>query len=179
MDGGQNGGQQAGPVTSSGSRAPRAVAAWLPVVVWMTCIFIGSTDLLAASHTSRFLGPLIHWLAPGLDADAVHTFQVLVRKAGHVSEYAVLCALCWRGLAFREGATRPVRELRRRAMTAWGIAVAFAVTDEWHQSFVPSREGQVRDVAVDALGATLAILGILWWFRRRNRTDDSPLQVTS
>lgn len=142
----------------------------------MVFIFIGSTDLLAASHTSRFLGPLIHWLAPGLDADAVHTLQVWIRKAGHVSEYTVLCALCWRGLAIRDGATSPARELRRRAMTAWLIAVAFAVTDEWHQSFVPSREGQVRDVAVDALGATLAILGILWWIRGRNRTDGSPSQ---
>ena len=64
-------------------------------------------------------------------------------------------------------------------MTAWGIAVAFAVTDEWHQSFVPSREGQARDVAVDALGAALAIAGILWWIRRRTRTDPSPLQKTS
>ncbi|MBL9174849.1 MAG: hypothetical protein JNL10_15030, partial [Verrucomicrobiales bacterium] len=79
-------------MTPTGSRTPRAVAAWLPVVVWMACIFIGSTDLLAASHTSRFLGPLIRWLAPGLDADAVHTAQVWIRKAGHVSEYAVLCA---------------------------------------------------------------------------------------
>ncbi|MFO1458001.1 MAG: VanZ family protein [Verrucomicrobiota bacterium] len=155
------------------------MAAWLPVAVWMVLIYFGSTDLLAASHTSRFLGPLILWLAPGLDANTVHGLQVLIRKAGHVSEYAVLCALCWRALAIPEWRTEARGELRRRAMTAWGIAVAFAVTDEWHQSFVPSREGQARDVAVDALGAALAIAGILWWIRRRTRTDPSPLQKTS
>jgi VanZ family protein len=141
----------------------------------MTLIFVGSTDLLAASHTSRFLGPLIHWLAPGLDADSAHTLQVWIRKAGHVSEYAVLSALCWRALALRGDGTRPVWGLRQRATIAWLIAVAFAITDEWHQSLVPSREGQVRDVAVDALGAALAILGILWWIRRRIRTGGPPL----
>ncbi|MBL9174043.1 MAG: VanZ family protein, partial [Verrucomicrobiales bacterium] len=129
---------------------------------------------LAASHTSRFLGPLIRWLAPGLDADAVHTAQVWIRKAGHVSEYAVLCALCWRALVIGRSVTRPPRGLWRSAMIAWLIAVAFAMTDEWHQSLVPSREGQLRDVAVDALGATLALLGILGWMRRRIRTDGSP-----
>ena len=145
----------------------------------MTFIFIGSTDLLAASHTSRFLGPLIHWLAPGLDADTVHTVQVFIRKAGHVSEYAVLCALSWRALTIQDSVTNPERGFRRCAMIAWGIAVAFAVTDELHQSRVPSREGQVRDVAVDALGATLAILGILWWIRRRIRAAGSTSKAHS
>lgn len=145
----------------------------------MMFIFVGSTDLLAASHTSRLLGPLIHWLAPGLGPNAVHSLQVLIRKAGHVSEYFILCALCWRALAIRNGVISPGRISRRCAMIAWGIAVAFSVTDEWHQSFVPSREGQARDVAVDALGATLAILGILWWLRYRARTDGLPSKAHS
>ena len=52
---------------------------------------------------------------------------------------------------------------------AASIAVAYGVTDEWHQSFVPGRDADLWDVVADALGATLAIgaVGVLAWWSRR------------
>ncbi len=46
---------------------------------------------------------------------------------------------------------------------AWLIVVAYGVFDEWHQSFVPSRMADLRDVVADAAGAALALGGAWWW----------------
>jgi VanZ family protein len=42
------------------------------------------------------------------------------------------------------------------------IALLYAFSDEWHQSFVPGREGALRDVGIDALG----VIGVSLWFAR-------------
>ena len=46
---------------------------------------------------------------------------------------------------------------------AWVIAVAYGVTDEWHQSFVPNRHADLRDIAADAIGASTATVAIGAW----------------
>lgn len=148
-------------------------SAW-PAGLLMVLIFVGSTDLLAAQHTSRFLGPLLKWLFPGITDLAVGNVQLFVRKCGHATEYALLTLLVWRGLnAAQLGLSRPWPA--GRAWGSWAIATFYAMTDEWHQSFVPSREGQVTDVLIDSLGAVLAI-GLLWaWGQWRGRwTGRSP-----
>jgi VanZ family protein len=43
------------------------------------------------------------------------------------------------------------------------VAAAFAVLDEWHQSFVPLRQSSPIDVAIDTFGALLAQL-LVWWY---------------
>jgi len=76
-------------------------ADWLPPLVWMAVIFGLSSSLGSSEETSRFVVPLLRWLfrwaAPG-DIAALHG---LVRKGGHLTEYAVLGALWFR--AFRRG----------------------------------------------------------------------------
>jgi VanZ family protein len=51
------------------------------------------------------------------------------------------------------------------AAEALWVAVFYAATDEFHQTFVPSREGCVRDVMIDSTGAIVGLLA-LWWFGR-------------
>jgi VanZ family protein len=46
---------------------------------------------------------------------------------------------------------------------AWGIAAAYGVTDEWHQSFVPSRYAEWRDVVANAIGAFAAVVIVGAW----------------
>lgn len=55
----------------------------------------------------------------------------------------------------------------RMALIAFFVAVLYAVTDEFHQIFVPSRQGQVLDVLIDSLGAALGLLGMWIFFRLR------------
>lgn len=52
---------------------------------------------------------------------------------------------------------------RATLVAAWAIAVAYGVTDEWHQSFVPGRSAELRDLAADAIGALLAAVGVGAW----------------
>lgn len=138
------------------------------MVIWMALIFVGSTDLLASSNTSRFLVPLIRWVAPGLSAKSVRNIQVIIRKGGHAFEYAVLALLVWHTLGTFEEDLPGVWTFRR-ACLSWGLATTYAMSDEFHQSFVNSREGQPFDVAVDATGAALALLVLRLWLLRRSK----------
>jgi len=118
-------------------------------------------------HTSRFLKTFLLWIDPRLGAETVAAVQIAIRKAGHMCEYAVLAVLVWRASNGADlGRVRPWPA--RLAWTTWGSAVAYAVSDEFHQSFVPSREGSPRDVVIDAAGAALAV-GMVWWAGRLRR----------
>jgi VanZ family protein len=84
--------------------------------------------------------------------------DLLGRKVVHAAEYALLCALWWRAL-------RPAAPSRVALVASLTVSIAYAVSDEVHQSFVPGRTGTPIDVSIDAAGAGLAALVI----RRRER----------
>jgi VanZ family protein len=133
---------------------------WLPVLVWMAVIFYGSSDSASFQHSSRIIEPLVRWIFPSVSPGTVHDVVVAVRKTAHLSEYAVLAILLWRALA-----TRPNLKLCSwswtEAMCALLIVILYAASDEFHQSFVPSREASLRDVLIDSLGGLLALI-FLW-----------------
>ena len=83
------------------------------------------------------------------------TWDTVLRKTAHAGEYAILAGLLVRALG--------------RAAPAFLLAVAYAVTDEIHQTFVPGRAGRPLDVAIDAAGALLGVLAWLLWNRRGAR----------
>jgi VanZ family protein len=133
---------------------------WLPVIIWMVLIFSASGDSASFKHSSRIIGPLLNWLFPNLSPETVILVVTAIRKCAHLTEFAILALLVWR--ARRKpvrGDTRPW--LWSEAAEALWVAVFYASTDEFHQTFVPSREGCVRDVAIDSSGA-VAGLFVLW-----------------
>lgn len=127
----------------------------------MIFIFIGSTDLLSAEHTSRFIGPFLRWLAPDVSDATVASVQLVVRKCAHLTEYAILAALLFR--AFRQSR----RRLGRALAMSFFIAAVYAGLDEFHQSFVASRTGSPWDVLIDCAGALAGVL--IYWRVIRNR----------
>jgi VanZ family protein len=136
---------------------------WLPVFVWLALIFIGSTDLLAAAQTTRMIGPLLHWLKPDISAETIAQVQFFVRKAAHLTEYAVLATLLWRALRLGTRLQWKMSILTMSILSACGI---FAASDEFHQSFVASRTASRFDVLIDIAGA-LTALAFCWMFARR------------
>ena len=70
-------------------------------------------------------------------------WDLALRKIAHAAEYAVLGALLVRALG--------------RELPAVAIGIAYAVTDEVHQAFVPGRHGAAVDVLVDAVGVLLGV----------------------
>jgi VanZ family protein len=142
---------------------------WMPLFIWFGVIFLGSTDLMSAEHTSRFLVPFLRWLKPNITAEAVVQIQFFVRKAAHLTEYAVLAILIWRAL--RHGTN--LRAKRSVFFIAvWFVCAIFAVGDEFHQSFVAARKASPNDVLIDICGA---IAGLITCMMLAARGRSGPL----
>jgi VanZ family protein len=84
-------------------------------------------------------------------------WDTILRKAAHMTEYGVLWWLWHRALGFRHPAV------------AVAITLAYAATDEFHQTFVDGRNGTPVDWAIDAAGVGLAGLAVVLRERRRRR----------
>lgn len=96
---------------------------------------------------------LIFWFSsqPDLPKAPDALTDLLLKKGLHAFEYSVLALLFWRALRSQIS--------NRQALTmAWMLSALYAVSDELHQTFVPGRAGRPLDVAVDWLGAGLALL---------------------
>lgn len=130
----------------------RFVTRWVPVIVWMVLIFAGSTDVLSAEHTSRFIVPFLLWLDPHMSYPTLVRMNILTRKLGHVTEYAILAVLLWRALGPAIATAR-----WRLAGLALLVAGIYAGLDEFHQSYVASRTSSPNDVMIDVLGALFAL----------------------
>jgi VanZ family protein len=137
---------------------------WLPVIVWMCLIFSASSDPKSVQHTDGMLVRLLRFLHIELTTPQLETTRWIVRKGAHMAEYAVLALLLWRAL----WAPNPLREWSAKAAAvALGICVAYAVTDEFHQSFVKSRSASPLDVVIDTVGALVALALVAFAIRRR------------
>jgi VanZ family protein len=143
---------------------------WLPVLAWMSLIFLLYTDVGSATSTSRFIEPILRWLIPNISPGAVEKAHFFIRKAGHFSEYGVLGLLLWRALRqTRLGASD--RTPWKTAVAALVLMAAYAATDEFHQSFVPTRTPSVRDVMIDTSGSFLSLCIICTWTTRRRKSS--------
>jgi VanZ family protein len=126
---------------------------FLPLAIWMVLIFLGSTAVMSPEHTGGILRRFLALFSIHLDPATELHWNKFLRKCGHVGEYSVLALLT--AYLFL-GSRRPA--LRRR-WWIWSLAVVvvFASTDEFHQTFVPGRTGQISDVALDTAGGAAAL----------------------
>ena len=108
---------------------------WMAVLLWMIVIFIFSTDYFSDARTTA----LFFTSSTGF----------AIRKLAHWAEYFVLVVLLIRALNSGSVGLIP----KRRILMAVMLAVLYAGIDEWHQSFVTSRDATTRDVLIDAFGA--------------------------
>lgn len=81
--------------------------------------------------------------------------------AGHVGMFGLLALTVWWALGMNSRLLN-----RERDWYAIGIATAYGVLDEFHQSFVPGRDTSALDVLADFIGATLAVMIIPRLHRR-------------
>jgi VanZ family protein len=144
---------------------------WLPVLVWLAIIYSASGDRSSGQHSSRIIAPIVRWFVPDISQKKLDAIVHAVRKTAHVTEYAILALLLFRALAklARFVPPEPSPFPRRAALFAFAIAVLYAMTDEFHQTFVPSRTGQASDVFIDSFGAAAGLLALWfvgWWHKR-------------
>ena len=94
--------------------------------------------------------------------------DLILKKAGHMGEYGFLALLLWRALSRRRGTFS-----HSALVTAFVVSVLYAASDEYHQTFVPGRNGNLVDVAVDAVGALIALL-VAGSLGRKREQGDTP-----
>jgi VanZ family protein len=125
------------------------------VLMWMTLIFCASTGAGAPKVSSYILRPLLYWLDPTMSPETFDLIHTCTRKMGHLTEYAGLGYLTFR-MARRE----PLWS-QKSVAAQFGIALLicalYASSDEFHQSFVPTRHSSVIDVLIDTTGAAIGI----------------------
>jgi len=149
-------------------------------IIWMAVIFIKSAEPYTKQDMRGTLANLIAEdtltkLMPqgtfSYDDQLVTSekpydmLEFYIRKFGHMFSFGLLAILWAAGL-------RSKLKSRSMAMLAASIiSLLYAISDEWHQTFVPNRTGHAIDVAVDAAGILLAMAGyalILWLRDRRS-----------
>jgi len=142
---------------------------WLPVLLWMAAIFWGSSR-------STLPGP---W-------GSREPWSNALGMATHMAEYALLAALAYRALRKTSASHASAPSIvhpapdgtchlspsapRQMALSILNssflilyslcLTLLYTLTDEWHQTFVPGRQFDLRDLALDAAGSALALLAI-------------------
>lgn len=142
---------------------------YAPLIIWMAFISFASSNGFSADNTSRVVRPLLIWLFPDITEERLILVHFLVRKAAHLTEYAILGGLA--GRAF----TGSAREFLRQRWFSVGLTliVLYALLDEYHQSFVASRTGSLYDSGIDIVGGLLGLIGFAY-LRRRRTSKVSP-----
>jgi VanZ family protein len=115
---------------------------WAPAILWMGVIFAFS------QHAN---------IETGLSCDFT------VKKNAHFFEYGLLAAAFYHALG---GSWRRYRAVI--AHKAWALATLYAVSDEFHQWFVPTRTATPRDVVIDSLGAAVGLMAWRLFLRHRS-----------
>lgn len=141
-------------------------------ILWMIVIFSFSAknaqeSTKDSSAVGMLVGRIVHadfkeWPNSRQQAFA-EQWSYPIRKAAHMSEYAVLGFLLL-------GAVGPRRKEWTAVPAAFLMAVLYAASDEIHQFFVPGRACMITDVGYDALGAAVGIAlgwGLVRW-RNKN-----------
>lgn len=104
--------------------------------------------------------PLLAWMAvifyfshqPKVSLPSYGVWDLLVKKGAHMAAYALLALLARRaGLGLGPAAI---------------LAALYAASDEFHQTFIPGRNGTVADVLIDLVGVALGLLLHPWLERR-------------
>ncbi|MCD6225706.1 VanZ family protein [bacterium] len=104
----------------------KRILRFLPPLIWMGVIFyLSSREKIAVSES--------YWLSFAF-------FKTL-----HLIEYGILFLLWYFALYKKKYGLK----------LAIFLSILYGMTDEWHQTFVPTREGRIRDVFIDSLGVIL------------------------
>ena len=151
---------------------------FLILVLWMIVIFCFSDQNgTRSSGISRFIGYGIAEKQNQLNQqekskekieEQVEGMQFLIRKSGHMGEYALLATLVLTHMSCY------VNKPKKYWLWGWAFCILYAITDEIHQLFVPGRSGRIFDVGVDAVGSLGGVavftifLQLFAYFRKKN-----------
>lgn len=112
---------------------------WIPAILIMALIYLASATPSAKMPNYGF-------------------WDTLVKKSGHMTGYGLLASALWYAQNFDQ----------KKGWLAWVLAVVYALSDEFHQSFTPGRTPSLVDVFIfDGGGAAIGLSALAAWFGTR------------
>jgi VanZ family protein len=138
---------------------------WLPLILWLTVIFLFSTDTFSSERTGGLIVPALKFLFPSLAPGELTFWHGVIRKLGHITEYFILAVFAYRSL--KRG--HPDDFMHAKLKTIGFVFVA-AVFDELHQRETLFRTASPMDVGYDCFGAVFALSLITVYEAWRLRT---------
>lgn len=118
---------------------------WGPPILWMVVIFC-----LSSQESTQ--------------VSDIYTWNFIFFKSLHIIEYAILYFLL-----FRATLTENLKDQKKARLIALLVTFLYAVSDEVHQTFVPTREGRLRDVGIDTIGMSLMYIYTKYRFKSIGR----------
>ncbi len=143
-----------------------ALQRWLPVVLWAGLIFYFSTESFSFSNTEGFFSAWLSWLLPELAPAEFALFHSVMRKGAHWFEYFVFGIFLLRAQRRDDNPKLATTEIARTL----ALVLAYAASDEYHQSWVPERTASAVDVAIDTFGGLCGVFWICLRYQRRGGT---------
>ena len=154
----------------------------MPAILWLRLIWWFSAQPATESGnlSDRMLYRLMSRLSPvfascSLDRQtaSVEALSFFTRKAAHMFLYFCLSLLLFLAVS------QLTRKFYQKAGWSVGLTYLAACVDEYHQTFVPGRSGELRDTLVDLTGALIMLLflWILYWVRQQKMNPWLPLPI--
>lgn len=134
---------------------------WMLLIVWFSAQPADQSKIMSGRVTT-VLVDLVTSVLPVAQSGheqklLVHQMHNLIRKAAHAANYFILGCLAYQAFYLN------IRIRRSGWLVAGAIAfcILFASLDELHQTYVPGRSGELRDVLLDSASALVGIL-VCW-----------------
>lgn len=114
-----------------------------------------------SSKQSGLIISLLEYLGLSVTKENLYLITFIVRKSAHMTEYFILTMAC----------IRYYTSIHRKYIASASFITSFlyACSDEFHQTFITGRAGQFKDVLVDSIGITLAVISFVVWKKIKNR----------
>jgi VanZ family protein len=144
---------------------------WLLTLSWAATIFYFSTASFGSSTSESILTTAFADIDVIVSSPTVDILDSLSRTLAHLTEYGILGILLY--ASFRHAD----EDLWQPGVAGRSVAIAavYALTDEFHQAFVPGRHASLLDSGLDTLGSALSvsIIYLCWRWSRRKRCKHS------
>ena len=133
----------------------KKIIRWILVILWMSFIFFMSNQPAeVSSQQSDFAVQLFNILGIDFNSYFGNLATFIIRKSAHMTEYFILFLLWYRVFLLY------VDNKKAKFYTLL-LVFMYAASDEFHQTFVPGRSGEFKDVMIDTFGGLIAYIVII------------------
>lgn len=141
------------------------------LLIAIVIFFFSSQPAKESSQASGYFMEMVIAVLGNIMPEALLSF--LIRKAAHITIYFLLG---W-SMTLLVGQAMLVKtvsiQVKKMGLTSLVFCFLYACSDEWHQTFVPGRDGAFRDVCIDGIGFCCSIILVLLWKKRREKRKET------